>query len=503
MNAYKTLAALSKQATLAEGIEGLLGWDQETYMPHAAAPIRAEQKEYLAKLSHQVRTSPAYEEALSSLVDLESGNITGQGLSDEQKAAVRAWRHDFLRLKKLPSSFVQEFAATTSQAIFVWQQAKSENNFALFEPHLAHICELVRQKAEYIGFTAHPYDALIDEFEPGCTTNEIDILFGQLLQAIPRLAAELSEANTAASNSGLIDLTRDEQINAARRVLDCIHYDFSCGRMDLSCHPFSTSYHPTDCRITTRAEPHGLFMQALTTLHEAGHSMYEMNLPTEHFGTPLAQAISYGMHESQSRFWETRIARTIHFWRFFLPIAAKMFPSKISSISPDDFFRANSRVSPSLIRVDSDEVTYPLHIIIRFVLEKELLRGGISTKEIPEAWNEAMKDTLGIVPPSDSEGCLQDIHWSMGSFGYFPSYTLGNIICSCLFETFEHSHPDWGARVEAGDFEFIKTWLRSAIWRHGRRYTSREIVEKVTGKTISAEPYIRYLSAKYRQISHG
>jgi len=270
--------------------------------------------------------------------------------------------------------------------------------------------------------------------------------------------------------------------------------------MDLSCHPFSSSYHPTDCRITTRAEPHGLFMQALTTLHEAGHSMYEMNLPLEHYGTPLAQAISYGMHESQSRFWETRIGRTIHFWRFFYPIAEKMFPAKFKNVTIDDFFRANSRVTPSLIRVDSDEVTYPLHIIIRFVLEKELVRGTLRPKDLPEAWNAAMKDTLGIVPPSDREGCLQDIHWSMGSFGYFPSYTLGNIICSNLFETFEVAHPDWTTRIETGDFECIKTWLKNGIWRHGRRYTSSEIVEKVTGKKISSEPYIRYLSTKFRTL---
>lgn len=498
---YDKVSTLSKRAHTLDGISALLGWDQETYMPEKAAPIRASQKELLAEISHTIKTSREFENTLSSLIDLDTGEILTKELDDGQKAALKCWRRDFLRLKKLPTSFVQEFAKLTSESIFIWDKAKKENNYAAFEPNLNKIVDMLKKKADYIGYQDHPYDALLDEFEPGCKTKDVETLFSELSRSIPPLLVELMDLQESYEKvQSPLQLTEEEQIQVCKKVLNCIGYDFSRGRLDLSSHPFSSSCHPDDCRITTRLESHGLTVQVLTTLHEAGHSFYEMGLPKEHYGTPLGEPISHGIHENESRTWETRIGRSLAFWQFFFPLLQNMFPDKCSHLNAEKVFREMSSVRPSFIRTDSDEVTYPLHVILRFQIEKELIAGTLSTKDIPERWNAAMHSLLGITPPTNKEGCLQDIHWSMGAFGYFPSYTLGNIYAAQLFETFAKEHPDWEDRIRRGEFEFIKEWHFNNVHRHGRRYTSIELVENITKTKISATPYIGYLTNKYKTI---
>lgn len=501
MNNYQALSKLSERAHILDGISGFLGWDQETYMPVQAFHIRAKQKALLSEMAHTIKTSPEFEKALSSLIDLESGAILMEESDPARHAALHAWRHDFLRFKKLPPSFVEEFTQLTSEAIFIWDKAKKENQFTLFEPSLHKIVEKLKEKAELLGYVDHPYDALLDEYEPGCTTKDVDTLFSHLGREIPPLLKELMDRQELYPQKSIQpEFSAAEQMEICKKVLDAIGYDWSRGRLDLSSHPFSTSYHPTDCRITTRLESHGLIIQVLTILHEAGHSFYEMGLLPEFHGTPLGEPISMGIHESESRSLETRIGRTLAFWQFLLPHIQKMFPGKVDDTTPESLFTEMSRVAPSLIRTDSDEVTYPLHVLLRFQIEKELIEGTLKTKEIPERWNSCMKTLLGIVPPTDREGCLQDIHWAMGGFGYFPTYTLGNIYAAQFFTVFEKQYPDWQERVRQGEFEFIKEWHRQEVHRHGRRYTSRELVKKITGSDVTSEPYVRYLSDKYRAI---
>jgi len=501
MSDYLNLVALSKRAQMIEGISALLGWDQETYMPPKAAPVRAEQKKLLAELSHELHTGKEFEKALSGCINLENGRFLVPDLSEDQKACLRVWRRDFLRQKKLPSSFVQEFASTSSKAMFVWEEAKNGNSFQLFLPYFEELLDLIRKKIDLLGYEEHPYDALLDEFEPGATTTLVDNLFKQLQLALPRLFAEIIARQ---KNYPELDISPPlplhEQKMILHALLNDIGFDFQRGRLDRSAHPFSEAYHPDDSRITCRKEPTCICDEILTTLHEAGHSFYEMGLPKEHVGTPLGQAISLGIHESVSRWWETRIGRSLPFWKFFYPKLQDRVHGELSGISLEQFVRTLNRVKPSLIRTESDEISYSLHVILRFQIEKELIEGKLQPKDLPERWNSGMKELLGVEPASNKKGCLQDVHWSMGAFGYFPTYTLGNLFSAQFFEVFSHHHPDWGKLVENGQFDFIRNWQQKEIFRHGRRYTSFELVEKVSGKKLSCEPYISYLFEKYNNL---
>jgi carboxypeptidase Taq len=490
---FDKLFHLSKRANQLCGISNLLAWDQEIYMPEKAAPIRAEQLELLAELSHDIKTGKEFEETLQNLIDIKTGSFKSNDLNDAEKAIVRLLRRDFLRDKKLPTSFVQEFTKVTSEAIFLWQKAKSKNDFQAFAPTLTHIVELVRKKAQFIGFDDHPYDALLDEYEPGATTKEITQLFDE----IRKTSKEIIKKKASQTECLQIPATEEEQITLCRDVLQLVGFDFTRGRFDLSAHPFSTSYHPFDSRLTTRAESHGIITQILTALHEVGHSMYDMGLPAEYYGTPLCQPVSLGIHESQSRFWETRIGRSLPFWKMMFPRLQKY----LSGMSLEQFYKELNKVTPSLIRTDADEVTYPLHVILRFEIEKELVQGSLSVKDLPERWNAGMKDLLGITPKTDAEGCLQDIHWSMGAFGYFPTYSLGNVYAANMFEAFSKAHPQWESKVEKGDFSFIRQWLSENVWQHGRCYDGKELIQKITQKPLRSAPFIHYLTEKYAMDS--
>lgn len=492
---YTKLNSLSSRAHTLQGIASLLSWDQETYMPEKAAPVRAKQCELLAELSHNAKTGIEFEEALNDVIDIENGTIKENDLNEPQKAAARIYRKDFVRDKKLPTAFVQEFALVTSEAIFIWQKAKKDNDFALFEPSLNKIVTLVRKKTDFLGFDDHPYDALLEEYEPGCTTAEVGSLFTKVRESLVPLLKQINLQKEPTDY--LIPASSKEQLDLCKDLLKIIGYDFTCGRIDLSSHPFSSSYHPYDSRITTRTESNGVLIQILTTLHEAGHSFYDMGRPIEQQGTPLGDAISYGIHESQSRLWETRIGRSLPFWQFFYPILQKRFEKELKDVPLASFYKKVNIVKPTLIRTDADELTYPLHVILRFEIEKELVTGTLAVKDLPERWKAGMKELLGIEPQTDSTGCLQDIHWSMGGLGYFPTYSLGNIYAAQMFETFSQNIPDWETKVQNGQFQFIKDWLSNAVWQHGRRYNGKELIKEITGKALSPQPFIDYVTTKY------
>ncbi len=497
---YDTLFKLSKHARLLSGISSLLEWDQETYMPPAAAAIRADQHQTLAGLIHKEKTSRKFAAALSKLIDLKSGKIIGKGLEIPQKASLREWRRDYLQDTALPSKFVEEFAKLASQSQLAWRQAKKDNAFQQFAPFLEKIIALSKKRADYLKYKEHPYDALLNLYEPYATTKQVAHLFSHLRTSIVTLLKKISTRKQIDDSFLYGKFDSQKQLDFGRRLLHDMGYDLERGRLDISAHPFSSSSHPTDSRVTTRIHPTSVISNISVILHEGGHGLYEMGLPTEHYGSPLGDAISLGMHESQSRWWETRIGQSKAFWHYYLPILKQTFSNKLDNISLDSFYKAINKVEPSLIRVEADEVTYPLHVILRFEMEKELIEGTLSVRDVPEAWNAKMQDLLGIVPPSNSEGCLQDVHWSMGALGYFPTYTLGNLYAAHLFEAFEKQHPDWEQRVEKGELLFIKTWLHDHVYRWGRQLTSEELLETATGKKFSADAYIHYLNNKYKKI---
>ncbi len=497
---YDALHDLSRHTQTLIGVSYLLDWDQETHMPPAAAHFRADQLQAIAGVIHKERTGKPFKQALSKVIDIKTGKVIGKGLNPRKKRAVELWRHDFLQDTALPSSFVEEFTKLTSQAIEAWRLARKENAFQLFAPYLDKIVVMSRRKADLIGYKEHPYDALLDLYEPEATTREVSRLFEDLRKDLSKLLKKILNAKQVDDRFLFGKFDQDKQLEFGRRLLKDMGYDMSKGRLDLSTHPFSSSSHPTDSRITTRIHPTALMSNIAVVLHEGGHSLYEMGLPPKEFGSPLGHSISLGVHESQSRWWETRIGLSKPFWKYYLPLLQKTFKGKVATLDLDTFYKAINKIKPSLIRVESDEVTYSLHVILRFELEKALIEGKLSVRDIPEAWNAKMKELLGITPKTNREGCLQDIHWSMGAIGYFPTYTLGNLYASHLFLGFEKQNPSWASRVSKGELDFIREWLHDTVYRHGRFYSSRDLLKKATGKDFSAKAYIDYLSQKYAAI---
>lgn len=496
---YNRLHVLSKHARTLTGISNILEWDQETYMPKAAAEIRGEQQKALAGIIHAKKTGRPFAKALARLIDETSGELKG-ALDDEKQAALRLWRRDYMKAKSLPKRFVEDHAKLSSQAILAWREAKDSDNFALFSPFLNKLVAMARKKADYLKFNDHPYDALLDEFEPEATTAKVETLFGHLKEEITSLLTKILKSKEIDDSCLHGTFSHDKQLSFAHRLLKDMGFSFEQGRLDLSSHPFSLSPHPKDNRITTRFHKTSILSCIAVVLHEGGHALYEAGLPEEHYGSPLGEPISLGMHESQSRLWETRIGQSLPFWQHYLPILNAHFDDSFKTVSPNDFYRAVNKVEPSFIRVEADEVTYPLHVILRFELEKSLIEGSLKVKDLPEAWNAKMQSLLGLTPSTNREGCLQDIHWSMGSFGYFPTYTLGNLYAAQLFEAFALEHSNWQNRVKEGELLFIKEWLNDNIHRHGRRYFSHELIEKISGKPFSANAYTSYLNDKYKRI---
>jgi carboxypeptidase Taq len=497
---YQRLFDLSKHTRILQGVSSLLDWDQETYMPPSGASIRSEQLKALAGIIHREKTGRSFSNALAKLVDIKTGKILAEDLSPPQMAALREWRRDYLQDTALPAKFVEDFAKVTSQSILAWRSAKQENAFSKFAPYLDKIVKMCRQKADLLGYKEHPYDALLDQYEPDMTTKSVETLFSHLRTHLTPLIKKIQAAKQVDNQFLHGSWDKEKQIAFGHRLLQSMGYDMNRGRLDFSSHPFSSACHPSDSRITTRLHPTSLFSNFSVILHEAGHGLYEMGLPEDNYGSPLGESRSLGIHESQSRWWETRIGQGKPFWQYFLPLLKETFKEQLDHVTLDELYLGINKVEPSFIRVEADELTYPLHVILRFEIEKALIDGSLNIREVPEAWNAKMNEYLGILPKDNAEGCLQDIHWSMGGIGYFPTYTLGNLYAAHLFEGFAKDHPDWEIRVASGDLAFIKLWLHDKIYQHGRCFTSQELLKNATGKPFSAEPYLHYLTNKYTQI---
>lgn len=492
-DAYGQLIELVREIGQLETISALLQWDQETGMPPKATPVRAEQIALLAGLVHERRTSPAIEDLLAKLSDDDDDFVRATN--------IRETRRLYERATKIPTALVKEISHATTMAHDAWRTARATNHFAGFAPWLEKLIDLKRQVADLLGYSDEPYDALLDEFEPGVLTAEIVPLFDGLRAFLAPLVKEIVDSPRQPDAS---ILTRhypiDRQRDFSRLVAEAIGYDFEAGRLDVSVHPFSTGMTPLDVRITTRFDERLLATSLFGTVHEVGHALYEQGLNADHVFTPMAQAVSLGIHESQSRTWENLVGRSRPFWEYFLPIAKEHFADALDGVTVDAFYAAVNAVTPSLIRVEADEVTYNLHIMLRFDLERRMLRGELATHDVPEAWNAMCQEFLGLTPPTDADGCLQDIHWSMGVFGYFPTYALGNLYAAQFFDAARAAAPDMDDAIRRGEFRPLLDWLRANIHTHGQRYRANELVERVTGKPLSADAFVAYVRRKFTPL---
>lgn len=498
-DSFSKIQNLSKNITLLSSIYMLLEWDLETYMPEEAIDARSDQMELLATLIHKQKTAPAFKKALSNLIDLSTGSMVQENTSLTEQAAAREWRREYLQEAKLPSSFVKQFAKITAKALPAWADSKKNANFASFAPHLEKIVTLSKKKAKLLGFEEHPYDALLDLYEPGLTVKTLTPLFAELKVFLIELLKEIQKNKKPIPLiKGLFSQEKQMQVGAT--LLKVMGFCTKASRLDISSHPFCTAVHPKDTRMTTRIDFNSPISSLSSVIHEAGHGLYHRNLPIEHYGTPLCEAASYGVDESQSRLWETIIGKSPAFCKFIYPKLQEVFPENLSNLSLEEYYQALNHVEASEIRVEADEVTYSLHIILRFEIEKALMEGSLSIKDVPKVWNQKMQESLGITPSSDKTGCLQDIHWAMGGIGYFPTYALGNLLAAQLFSTFEKSHLDWEEKIANGNLLFLEEWLKENIHKHGKIYTPSELITKATGKPLSAKPYMHYLKTKYSKL---
>jgi carboxypeptidase Taq len=487
---YDELIARSREASLLGSCTAVLGWDERTFLPPAAGAHRGEQMALLARLTHEKITHPRVGELIEFL--------SGVTLMEEEAANYRELKRTHERAKKVPAALVADLAQVTSQAQGVWQESKQNNDFASFRPWLERIVGLKRQEAECVGYQDSPYDALVDEFEPGTHAVELKVLLSGLAQELVPLVAELVEKQKPTRE----DLWRREfpvvaQESLCRQAAAAVGFDFQRGRLDTTAHPFCTGIGPGDCRILTRYHINRPFESFFGTLHEAGHGLYEQGLPPDRFGTPLGVAASFGIHESQSRLWENQIGRSRAFWAAWYPKFHDAFPAQFADVTEEQLWRAANTVRPSLIRIDADEATYNLHIIMRFELELGLLTGDLPVADLPAAWNAKIREYFGIAVPDDAHGCLQDIHWSFGGIGYFPTYTLGNLYAAQFMDAAQRDLPGLWEDVQRGQFGRLSHWLHDKIHRHGQRFRPAELCRRITGRSLNPQPFLSYLRTKF------
>ena len=499
---YAKLQALLNEATVLSSAGALLSWDQETMMPAGGAELRSRQLELLSAIVHKKRTS-------SEVGDLLAQCEGDKALQADPVAAanLREIRRDFDKATKLPTDLVSRLAKASSLGMHAWKSARAKSDFSAFLPSLEKTIELYREKATCYGIPAggaELYDALLDEYEPGMTVARTRAIFGpfreKLVPLIERVAAA-KPSQRPDETTTRAEFPLDKQRAFMDFVAKKIGFDYASGRMDDSTHPFCEGIGPGDTRLTNRYRPDGWADSLSTAMHEGGHGLYEQGLPkAEHFGLPTADAISLGIHESQSRLWENLVGRSLPFWKWCQPEAAKQLGGALASASPETIYKAVNVVRPHFIRVESDELTYNLHIMLRFDLERAMISGDLNPKDLPRVWNERMKKDLGLDVPDDRRGCLQDVHWSMGLIGYFPTYTFGNLYASQFWEAIKSELPNRDELMTKGDFAPILGWLREKVHKHGRRYRAEELCQKITGKPLSHDALLRHLEHKVSSV---
>ena len=495
---YEELIDALKKTALLSSCASVLSWDEQTYLPLGGAQHRANQLGLLAGLVHERTTSPRIGELLSEIED------TGALGNEDSLLAVnvRETRRTYDRATKLPRQLVEEISRVASLAQHAWVQARKQADFKQFRPWLEKIVNLKREEAEAIGYpNGVPYDALLDDFEPGANSSEVAKVFTALREELVQLVTAIRESGKQPDVSILtrsypIDAQRKFGIEAAKKI----GFNFDEGRLDVAPHPFCSGFGPGDCRLTTRYDENHFPGAFFGTLHEAGHGMYEQGLDREAHGTPMGESTSLGIHESQSRMWENLVGRSRAFWKYFYKSAQATFSGALAQVALEDFYAAINDVRPSFIRVEADEVTYNLHIMLRFELEQPMIAGDLRPADMPGVWNEKFASYFGITPSDDANGCLQDIHWSGGLIGYFPTYALGNMYAAQIFDAAGDALGDLNEPFGRGEFEPLKQWLNKNIHLVGKQYRADRLVEVVTGRSLSHEPLMAHLHSKFDEL---
>jgi carboxypeptidase Taq len=490
---YDEYKAKMQQIADVRNAIAVLGWDQETYLPEKSATFRGQQITTLSSIAHEMFT----EEPLGHLLQ----ELHSRGDLDPVAAKnISLSLEDYDKNKKYPASFVSEMSQTTNECYHAWIRARKSGTYADFEPVLAKMIALKKQETTILGYNGHCYNALLNEYEKGATTTMLDTVFTDVKTALTPLLRLIEQKPQVNKDFLHLHYDKNRQWEFGINLLKSMGYDMKAGRQDISEHPFTTSFNPQDVRVTTRIDENDFGNMTWSCIHEGGHALYEQGLDINAYGLPTGEAASLGIHESQSRLWENNVGRSVSFWQHHYAPLQQAFPENLQSVNLQDFYKAINQVRPSLIRTEADELTYHFHVMIRYEIEKGLMDGTYSTKDLREVWNRYYNDYLHVTVPNDVEGVLQDIHWSHGSFGYFPTYSLGSFYAAQFFAAAEQQIPGLIVDITKGDYTKLLTWLRKKIHHYGRFYTSNELCEQVTGKSLDFRYFLDYATKKYGNI---
>lgn len=471
----------------------VLQWDQETYMPRKGAAFRAQQVATLSEISHELFTRESFKNILQELMcrnDLDEM---------QQKNIALSW-YDYTQQQKLPGEFVRKLSEATSISFQAWVTAKKENAFSIFEPQLAGLLDLKKQETGFLGYEDHPYNALLNQYERGCTVTLLDDVFNALQPPLLELLNKIAACKNTDDRFLTRHYPKEKQWQFGMELIKQLGFDFEAGRQDIAEHPFTTNFSSQDVRLTTRIDENDFGNMTWSCIHECGHGLYEQGLPVSFYGLPLGEYTSLSIHESQSRLWENNVGRSLDSWRYFFPLAQQYFPEQLKDVSLQQFYQGINKVQPSFIRTEADELTYHFHVLVRYNVEKKLLDGTLQAKDIPAYWNEQYSKLLSVDVPNDQQGCLQDVHWSHGSFGYFPTYSLGSFYAAQFFAAAQKNVPNLTAAITNGNYKPLLDWLRISVHLHGRRFTSQELCKRITGEPLNIDHFIRYATDKYKDI---
>ena len=493
MTNYEKYKAHVRKITDINLTAGVLHWDQEVNMPPKGAAFRAQQLATLSEISHIFSVDSDYGKLLEELyIDCS--------LSENEIRNVELSLKGFRKSQKYTADFVKNHSISVSEAFVAWDKAKKENDFSIFLPKLEKLVMLKKEECELLGYTEHPYDALLDQYEPDTKTSDIEKVFEDVKEKLVPFVKELMAQKQNEDVFMYQYFEQQKQWDFGIDLLKQLGYDFDAGRQDLSSHPFSIHFSPQDARVTTRIDENNLNEMIWSCIHEGGHALYEQGLLKENYGLPLGEAISLGIHESQSRLWENNVGRSLPYWRANFNLLKSYFPEQLKEVDAEQFYQAINVVKPSLIRTNADELTYHLHVMIRFEIEKALIDGSIKVKDLPQIWNTKYKEYLNIDVPSDSQGVLQDIHWSHGSFGYFPTYSLGSFYATQFYNQAKKEIIDLEQEIEQGNMQPLLAWLRTNIHKYGKKYSAQNLCRKITGEKLNFEHFLTYAKTKYTQL---
>lgn len=477
--------------------QAVLMWDRETNMPKAGSKARTQQLTTLSRIVHEKSTSASFGE----LIEAAAAELNGSDYDSNEASLIRYLRRTYDDATKLSDDFVKRAAEVSGAALQAWVKARAENDFAQFQPHLETVVEMCQEMADLYGYEDEKYDPLLDKYEHGMKTADVRAIFDAVKKEMIPLREAIAEKGTAVSDALVHqEYPVEKQKEFARYIAPFVGYDFKRGHLGTVVHPFATSFTRNDARITTRWYPDFLNPSLFGTLHESGHAIYEQGTHANLARTPLARGTSSGIHESQSRMMENVVGRSRGFWQTHFPKLQSIFPEQLGSATAEDFYRAVNKVQPSYIRVEADELTYNFHIILRFELEQALLMGDLAVADLPTAWNDKMNELLGVVPPTDTEGCLQDVHWTRPGFGYFPTYALGNLYAAQFFEAATEQNPTIATEMAEGKTDALMVWLGENIHQHGRKFTAGELAQRASGKPLSHEAFMRYVTTKFTDL---